>query len=236
MMVKYKRILLKLSGEALMGQYDFGYDPEVLSQVATEIVAVRESGIEVALVIGGGNLFRGKGLEEAGFDRVRGDQMGMLATVMNALAMQDVIQKLGIPCDVMSALGIEQVGEKYSALVAREKLTQGRIVICAAGSGNPYFTTDTAASLRAIELQADILLKATKVDGIYSADPMKNPDATRYDQLHYDNAIDARLAVMDLTAMVMCRDNAMPLCVFNMFDKGALTGVLAGESVGTLVN
>jgi len=235
-MSNYKRILLKLSGEALMGQYDFGYDPAVLSQVAKEIVAVQQSGIEVALVIGGGNVFRGQGLEEAGFDRVRGDQMGMLATVMNALAMQDVIQKLGVACDVMSALGIEQVGEKYSALAARDKLNQGRIVICAAGTGNPYFTTDTAASLRAIELQADLLLKATKVDGIYSADPMKNPDATRYDQLHYDDAIDQRLGIMDLTAMVMCRDNTMPLCVFNMFEDGALTDVLAGKAIGTMVN
>ena len=234
-MSKYKRILLKLSGEALMGKYDFGYDPDVLSQVAQEIVAIQKSGVEVALVIGGGNLFRGKGLEEAGFDRVRGDQMGMLATVMNALAMQDVIQKLGAKCDVLSALGIEQVGEKYAALSARDKLSQGRIVICAAGSGNPYFTTDTAASLRAIELKADILLKATKVDGIYDSDPMKNPDAKRYDKLHYDDAINDRLGVMDLTAMVMCRDNNMPLCVFNMFDDGALTGVLNGKPVGTTV-
>ena len=234
-MTKYKRILLKLSGEALMGQYDFGYDPKVLSQVAKEVVDIQKSGVEVALVIGGGNLFRGQGLEEAGFDRVRGDQMGMLATVMNALAMQDVIQKLGVDCDVMSALGIEQVGEKYAALSARDKLSQGRIVICAAGSGNPYFTTDTAASLRAIELKVDLLLKATKVDGIYDADPMKNPDAKRYDQLHYDDAINDRLGVMDLTAMVMCRDNNMPLCVFNMFDDGALTGVLNGEPVGTTV-
>jgi uridylate kinase len=235
-MLKYKRILLKLSGEALMGQYEFGYDPAVLTQVAKEIIAVQKSGIEIALVIGGGNVFRGKGLEAAGFDRVRGDQMGMLATVMNALAMQDVIQKLGVACDVLSALAIEQVGEKYSALNAREKLKQRRIVICAAGSGNPYFTTDTAASLRAIELQADLLLKATKVDGIYNADPMKNPDAIRYDQLHYDDAIDQRLGVMDLTAMIMCQDNNMPLCVFNMFDEGALTAVLTGKKIGTMVS
>jgi len=234
-MAKIKRILLKLSGEALMGQYDFGYDPKVLSRVAKEIVAVQKTGVEIALVIGGGNLFRGQGLEEAGFDRVRGDQMGMLATVMNALAMQDVIQKMGVECDVLSALGIEQVGEKYSALSARAKLSEGRIVICAAGSGNPYFTTDTAASLRAIELQADLLLKATKVDGIYDSDPMKNSDAKRYDKLQYDDAINDRLGVMDLTAMVMCRDNNMALCVFNMFDEGALTGVLNGESVGTTV-
>lgn len=230
-----KRILLKLSGEALMGQYDFGYDPAVLSRVAKEVVAVQQSGVEVALVIGGGNLFRGQGLEDAGFDRVRGDQMGMLATVMNALAMQDVIQKLGANCDVLSALGIEQVGEKYAALSARAKLSEGRIVICAAGSGNPYFTTDTAASLRAIELRADLLLKATKVDGIYDTDPMKNADAKRYDQLQYDDAINDRIGVMDLTAMVMCRDNNMPLCVFNMFDEGALTAVLNGEAVGTMV-
>lgn len=232
---KYKRILLKLSGEALMGESDFGIDPEILNRVAAEIVELRQAGIEVALVIGGGNLFRGAGLAKAGYDRVRGDQMGMLATVMNALAMQDAIEKHDVECDVLSALGIEQVGEKYSALLARERLSQGRVVICAAGTGNPYFTTDTAASLRAIELKADLMLKATKVDGIYTADPMKDPEAVRYDRLAYEEAIRKELGVMDLTAMVMCRDNKMPVCVFDMFASGALFAILRGQTVGTLV-
>lgn len=234
--IQYKRILLKLSGEALMGEQDFGINPNILNRVAAEIVELQKQGIEIALVIGGGNLFRGAGLAKAGYDRVRGDQMGMLATVMNALAMQDAITKLGADCDILSALAIEQVGEKYSALVARQRLTEGRVVICAAGTGNPYFTTDTASSLRAIELQADLMLKATKVDGVYDADPMQNPDAKRYDALHYDEAIGKELGVMDLTAMVMCRDNKMPVCVFDMFAEGALLAVLQGDqAVGTLV-
>ncbi|KAG1658078.1 Elongation factor Ts [Nymphon striatum] len=195
----YKRILLKLSGEALMGQYDFGIDSDVLAQTASEVVKQQNSGTQVALVIGGGNIFRGAGLAQGGIDRVSADQMGMLATVMNALAMQDAIKKLG-------------------------------------GTGNPYFTTDTAASLRAIEIEADLLLKATKVDGIYDSDPMKNPDAKRYDQLGFDEAIAKELGVMDLTAMVLCRENKMPLCVFNMFETGALDKIVNGDKLsGTLV-
>lgn len=232
---KYKRVLLKLSGEALMGSLDFGIDPTILHRMAAEIVELQQAGVEVALVIGGGNLFRGAGLAKAGYDRVRGDQMGMLATVMNALAMQDALEKHQVSCDVLSALGIEQVGEKYSALLARERLAKGHVVICAAGTGNPYFTTDTAASLRAIELQADLMLKATKVDGIYTADPLKDPNAVRYDELAYDEAISKELGVMDLTAMVMCRDNQMPVCVFDMFESGALFSILKGQSLGTLV-
>ena len=232
----YKRILLKLSGEALMGQFEFGIDPEVLAQTATEVVKQQKSGTQVALVIGGGNIFRGAGLAQGGIDRVSADQMGMLATVMNALAMQDAIKKQGVNCRVMSALNIDQLGEEYSALKAREFLSEGEVVIFAAGTGNPYFTTDTAASLRAIEIEADLLLKATKVDGIYDSDPMKNPDAKRYDQLGFDEAIAKELGVMDLTAMVLCRENAMPLCVFNMFEAGALGKIINGDKLsGTLV-
>ena len=233
---KYNRILLKLSGEALMGKQDFGIDSEVLAKTASEVVNQKNSGTEVALVIGGGNIFRGAGLAQSGIDRVSADQMGMLATVMNALAMQDAIKKLGINCRVMSGLKIDQLGEEYSAFKAREYLAQGDIVIFAAGTGNPYFTTDTAASLRAIEIQADLLLKATKVDGIYDSDPMKNPDAVRYESLSFNEAVSKELGVMDLTAMVLCRENDMPLCVFDMFEAGALEKIINGDkTTGTLV-
>lgn len=233
---KYKRILLKLSGEALMGQQSFGIDSEVLAKTASEVVKQQQSGTQVALVIGGGNIFRGAGLAQGGIDRVSADQMGMLATVMNALAMQDAIKKLGINCRVMSGLKIDQLGEEYSAFKAREYLEQGDIVIFAAGTGNPYFTTDTAASLRAIEIQADLLLKATKVDGIYDSDPMKNPDAVRYESLSFNEAVSKELGVMDLTAMVLCRENDMPLCVFDMFEAGALEKIINGDkTTGTLV-
>ncbi|MEE9309754.1 MAG: UMP kinase [Cocleimonas sp.] len=233
---EYKRILLKLSGEALMGKQDFGIDSKVLAKTASEVVKQQQSGTQVALVIGGGNIFRGAGLAQGGIDRVSADQMGMLATVMNALAMQDAIKKLGINCYVMSGLKIDQLGEEYSALKAREYLSQGDIVIFAAGTGNPYFTTDTAASLRAIEIQADLLLKATKVDGIYDSDPMKNPDAVRYESLSFNEAVSKELGVMDLTAMVLCRENNMPLCVFDMFEAGALEKIINGDkAIGTLV-
>ncbi len=233
---KFKRILLKLSGEALMGKFDFGIDPEILSQTANEVVMQQKAGTQVALVIGGGNIFRGAGLAQGGIDRVSADQMGMLATVMNALAMQDAIKKLEVNCRVMSALKIDQLGEEFSAHKAREFLAKGETVIFAAGTGNPYFTTDTAASLRAIEIQADLLLKATKVDGIYDCDPMKNKDAKRYDQISYAEAISKELGVMDLTAMVLCRENRLPLGVFNMFEKGALAKIVDGDkSTGTLI-
>ncbi len=233
---EYKRILLKLSGEALMGQQNFGIDSNVLAQTAAEVVNQQKSGTQIALVIGGGNIFRGAGLAQGGIDRVSADQMGMLATVMNALAMQDAIKKLGVNCRVMSGLKIDQLGEEFSAIKAREYLSQNDIVIFAAGTGNPYFTTDTAASLRAIEIQADLLLKATKVDGIYDSDPMKNPDAKRYDQLSFKEAVAKELGVMDLTAMVLCRENKMPLCVFNMFEAGALEKIVGGDrATGTLV-
>ncbi len=230
-----QRVLLKLSGEALMGRFDFGIDPDILKQTATDVAKEQKKGVELALVIGGGNIFRGAGLAQSGIDRVNADQMGMLATVMNALAMQDAIIKQGVKCHVMSALAIDQVGEPYSAMQARDYLANGDVVIFAAGTGNPYFTTDTAASVRAIEIQADLLLKATKVDGIYDSDPEKNKDAKRYDTLSYDEAISLELGVMDLTAMVLCRENKMSLGVFKLFDKGALSAIIAGESVGTRV-
>ena len=232
---RFRRILLKLSGEALLGNQDSGIDPEILFRVAAEALEVQQSGVQVAIVIGGGNLFRGAGLAEKGMDRVRGDQMGMLATVMNSLAMQDAIEKLGGQCRIMTALGIDQIGERYAAHQARRYLESGNVVICAAGTGNPFFTTDTAASLRAVELQCDLLLKATKVDGIYDADPKKNPAAKRFDRLSFSDAIQRQLGVMDLTAMVMCRDNKLPLGVFDMFAPGALAAIVRGESVGTLV-
>lgn len=230
-----KRILLKLSGEALQGSQESGIDPKILQRVASEVAEASKSGIQVALVIGGGNLFRGAGLAAAGMDRVRGDKMGMLATVMNAIAMQDCLSNLDVRCDIMGGLGIDSVCERFDAHETRRRLEQGHVVICAAGTGNPFFTTDTAASLRAVELQADLLLKATKVDGIYTADPAKDPSATRYDVLNFDQAINERLGVMDLTAMVMCRDNQLPLRVFDMFAAGALSAILRGEAVGTLV-
>ncbi|RVU86014.1 UMP kinase [Leucothrix sargassi] len=230
-----KRILLKLSGEALMGDMDFGLDPEILKQTAAQIVEQQQAGIQVAVVIGGGNIFRGEGLVKGGINKVSADQMGMLATVMNALAMQDALHKQGVSCRVMTAMSIDSLGEGFSADKARRYLNDGEIVIFAAGTGNPCFTTDSAASLRAIEIEADLLLKATKVDGIYNADPKKDASAVRYDKLTFDDAIGQRLAVMDTTAMVLCRENNMPMRVFNMFDTGALAAIMDGKQVGTLV-
>ncbi len=232
---KYKRILLKLSGEALMGSGDYGIDPQVISRVAAEIHGIVQAGTELGVVIGGGNIFRGAGLAAGGMDRVTGDHMGMLATVINALAMQDALEKQGSACRVMSALAIHQVCEDYIRRRAIRHLEKGRVVIFAAGTGNPFFTTDSAASLRAIEIGADILLKATKVDGVYNADPVTHPDATRYDILNYDEAISKKLAVMDATALVLCRDQNLPLRVFDLHEEGNLTRVVNGEAIGTLV-
>ncbi len=232
---KYKRILLKLSGEALMGDDDFGIDTKVLKKVATEIVDLQKQGVEIGLVIGGGNIFRGAGLAQSGIDRTRADQMGMLATVMNSLAMQDQCIKLGVECMVLSALNLDQACESYSAQRARNHLSKGRLVIMAAGSGNPYFTTDTAASLRALEINADLLLKGTKVDGVYDSDPMKNPDAKRYDTISYSEAISKELGVMDLTALVLCRENSMPMQVYNLFEAGKLSAIISGQSSGTRI-
>ncbi|PID45729.1 MAG: UMP kinase [Proteobacteria bacterium] len=230
-----KRILLKLSGEALMGGFDFGFDADMLQQTARQVAEQRKQGVQIALVIGGGNIFRGAGLAKSGINRVSGDQMGMLATVMNALAMQDALHKQGVRCRVMTAMNIDGVGEGFSAEAARRYLEQGEVVIFSAGTGNPCFTTDSAASLRAIEIQADLLLKATKVDGVYDKDPVKYADAVRYDTISYDDAIEQRLAVMDLTAMVLCNENGMPMRVFNMFESGALAAIVDGENIGTLV-
>lgn len=231
----YKRILLKLSGEALMGEGDYGIEPAVIATMAADIQAVLRQGVQVGLVIGGGNIFRGAGLAAKGMDRVTGDHMGMLATVINALAMQDTLEAMGVPARVMSALEMDQVCESYVRRRALEHLQAGRVTIFAAGTGNPFFTTDSAASLRAIEIGADVMLKATKVDGVYDADPMTNPDATRYEQLTFDMAIEQKLAVMDTTALVLCRDHNLPVRVFNMHQPGNLARVIDGEAVGTLV-
>ena len=231
----YRRILVKLSGEALMGDSDYGIDPAFLKRLASEIASVRELGVEVAVVIGGGNLFRGAGLARAGMDRVTGDQMGMLATVMNSLALQDALESIGVFVRVLSAVRINQVCEDYIRRRAVRHLEKGRVCIFAAGTGNPFFTTDTAASLRAIEIEADLLLKATKVDGIYDSDPVVNPTARRYDRLTFDQVLDGRLNVMDATAIVLCRDNHLPLRVFDLNDAGALVRVARGDDVGTLV-
>ena len=230
-----KRILLKLSGEALLGGMDYGVDPATINRIAAEIRDVREMGIQVAVVIGGGNIFRGAGLAEAGMDRVTGDHMGMLATVMNALAMQDALEKLGVHARVMSALEIHEVCEDYIRRRAMRHLEKSRVVLLAAGTGNPFFTTDTAASLRAIEIGADLLLKATKVDGVFSADPMTHPDAERYQSLSFEKVLRDNLAVMDATAVVMCRDNRLPMRVFNIHNKGDLLRIMHGEDIGTLV-
>ncbi|HEY2346484.1 MAG TPA: UMP kinase [Xanthomonadaceae bacterium] len=233
---QFRRILLKLSGEALMGREDYGIDPEVIGRLAREIIEAQQAGVEVGLVIGGGNIFRGAGLAAGGMDRVTGDHMGMLATVMNALAMQDSLEKLGSKVRVMSALKINEVCEDFIRRRAIRHLEKGRIVIFAAGTGNPFFTTDSAAALRAVELGADLLLKATKVDGVYDKDPKKNADAVRYDQLGYEEVIARNLQVMDTAAIALCRDHDMPLRIYDMTRAGNLMRILQGETVGTLVH
>lgn len=232
---KYQRILLKLSGEALMGEQNFGIDPQVLTYVSQEVKRQIDKGIQVAIVIGGGNIFRGVGLAASGMDRVAGDHMGMLATVINSLALQDSLEKNGVPARVMSALPIHQVCEDYIRRRAIRHLEKSRVVIFAAGTGNPFFTTDSAASLRGIEIEADVVIKATKVDGVYSADPVKDPSATLYHNLTFDEVLDKKLNVMDATAIVLCRDHQMPIRVYNMIKEGALDKVLNGEQEGTLV-
>jgi uridylate kinase len=231
----YRRILLKLSGEALMGGGEFGIDPEVISRLAGEVGDLAEAGVEVALVIGGGNIFRGAGLAAAGMDRVTGDHMGMLATVINALAMQDALERIEVPTRVMSALKINQVCEDYIRRRAIRHLEKGRVIILAAGTGNPFFTTDSAASLRAVEIGADLLIKATKVNGVYSADPVTHPEAVFYERLTYNQALREDLQVMDATAIVLCRDNHIPMRVMNIYETGALMRLIGGESVGSLV-
>lgn len=233
---RYRRVLLKLSGEALMGELDYGIQPAVIQRIAREIAAVRETGVEVAIVIGGGNIFRGEGLARSGMDRVTGDHMGMLATVMNALAIQDALEAQNVFARVMSALRVNAVCEDYIRRRAIRHLEKGRVIILAAGTGNPFFTTDTAASLRAIEIGADILLKATKVDGVYDSDPKTNPSAKRFDTVSYDQVLNDKLAVMDATAIVMCRDNKLPLRVFDLTRANALYEALTGKRVGTVVS
>lgn len=233
--INYKRVLLKLSGEALMGELDYGIDAEMLKRVASEITEVVNMGIEVALVIGGGNIFRGAGLVQSGIDRVTGDHMGMLATVINSLAMQDALEKQGMSCRVMSAIKINRMCEEYVQRRAIRHLEKGRIVIFAAGIGNPFFTTDTAGCLRAVEIGADSVLKATKVDGVYDSDPAKNPDAVRYKSLSFDDVLDKNLQVMDATAIVLCRDNNLPLRIFNLNEVGALPAAMKDKTIGTTV-
>ncbi len=231
----YGRILLKLSGEALLGGSQYGIDPSVLSRLATEVKEVSDLGVQIAIVIGGGNIFRGAGLAASGMDRVTGDHMGMLATVINSLALQDALERIGQEVRVMSAIAIHDVCEEYIRRRALRHLEKNRIVVLAAGTGNPFFTTDSAASLRAIEIGADIVFKATKVDGIYSADPSLHADAVKYDQLGYDEVIERKLAVMDTAAIALCREQKMPLRVFDMNIPNALLEIVNGGQIGTLV-
>jgi uridylate kinase len=233
---KYKRILLKLSGEALTGSESFGIDPKVLDSMALAIGQLVGIGVQVGLVVGGGNLFRGAALQKAGLDRVTGDHMGMLATVMNALAMRDALERSNIATRVMSAIPMSGVVDHYDRRKAVRALVDGDVVIFAAGTGNPFFTTDSAACLRGIEIDAELVLKATKVDGVYSADPMKDPDAIRYDNLSYDEVLGKKLEVMDLTAICLCRDHQMPLRVFAMEKAGALLSIVRGGSEGTSIS
>jgi len=232
---KYKRILLKLSGEALTGEADFGIDPKVLDRMAVEVGQLVGLGIQIGMVIGGGNLFRGAALHSAGMERVTGDHMGMLATVMNALAMRDALERANIPTRVMSAIPMSGVVEHYDRRTAIRHLRAGDVVIFSAGTGNPFFTTDTAACLRGIEIDADLILKATKVDGVYSADPVTNPDAIKFDKLSYDDIIEKKLGVMDLTAICLSRDHKIPIKVFNMGKPGALLDNVMGRPDGTLI-
>lgn len=230
-----KRLLLKLSGEALAGDGEFGIDPRVLERLAEEIRPILKRGIQLAIVLGGGNLFRGAALQQAGMDRVTGDHMGMMATVMNGLAFRDVLRSQGIPARVLSAFEIASVADGYSRDRALESLDEGRVVIFVAGTGSPFFTTDSAACLRGIEIRADMVIKGTKVDGVYSADPKLDPSAERFDSLSYDEVIARDLKVMDLTAICLCRDHDMPLVVFDMNEAGVLTRLIDGEKVGTRI-
>lgn len=232
----YQRILLKLSGEALLGKEDYGIDPAIIGRIAREIQEVLNTGVQIAIVIGGGNIFRGAGLAQSGIDRVTGDHMGMLATLMNSLALQDAMERVGVDARVMSAISVHDVCEDYIRRRATRHLEKGRVVIIAGGTGNPFFTTDTAAALRAIEIGADIVLKATKVDGVYSADPNIVKDAQLYVSLTYDQVIEGKLGVMDANAIVLCRDQGMPIRVFNVFGRGNLMKIVMGDEVGTLVH
>jgi uridylate kinase len=236
MLPKYKRVLLKLSGESLMGTKNFGLDPEVLSRYANEIKQVIETGVQVAIVIGGGNIYRGMNEAETGIERAQGDYMGMLATVINGMALQSALDKVGVLTRLQSAIKMEQIAEPYIRRRAIRHLEKGRVVIFGAGTGNPYFTTDTAGSLRAVEIKADIILKGTRVDGIYTADPEKDPTATKYENISYADCINKNLKVMDMTAFTLCMENEMPIVVFDMNKTGNLQSVVIGEKTGTLVS
>ena len=234
--MQYKRILLKLSGEALMGKEKYGIDPKKLTDYANEINEITTLGVEVAIVIGGGNIYRGIQSEGAGFDRVQGDYMGMLATIINGMALQSALEKIDIQTRLLTAIKMEQIAEPYIRRKAIRHLEKGRVVILGGGTGNPYFTTDTAATLRAIEIEADVILKGTRVDGIYTADPEKDETAKMYDSISFDEVYKKELKVMDMTAFTLCRENNLPIKVFNMNQNGNLRKVCAGEKVGTLVN
>lgn len=233
--MKYKRILLKLSGESLMGDEQYGIDPKRLKQYTDEIMAIKEMGIEIAIVIGGGNIFRGVQAEGSGIERVQGDYMGMLATVINGMALQSALESAGLYTRLMSGIKMEQVCEPFIRRRAIRHLEKGRIVIFGAGIGNPYFTTDSTASLRAIEIQADVVLKGTRVDGVYTADPEKDPDATRYSELSFQEAYEKNLNIMDMTAFTLCQENNLPIIVFDMNKPGNLKDLMLGESAGTLI-
>jgi uridylate kinase len=233
--MKYKRILLKLSGEALMGGKQFGIDHAVLAQYAEEVKAVSNAGVQIAIVIGGGNIFRGIQAAEGGMDRVQGDYMGMLATVINSMALQSALEMIGVDTRLQSAIKMEEICETFIRRKAVRHLEKGRVVIFGAGTGNPYFTTDTAATLRGIEVEADIILKGTRVDGIYDTDPEKNKNAVKYETLSFTEAYEKNLSVMDMTAFTLCKENKLPILVFNMNTKGNLMNVVKGEKVGTLV-
>lgn len=233
--VRYRRVLLKLSGEALMGSRSFGIDPEVVRTLSDEIGAVHGLGVELALVVGGGNIFRGVSAASAGIDRVSGDNMGMLATLINSLALQDQLEKHGVQTRVLSALEMRQVAEPFIRRRAIRHLEKGRVVILAAGTGNPYFTTDSAAALRALEIKAEVLLKATKVDGIYDADPVKEPAARRYERVSYQEVLERGLRVMDAAAISLCRENGLPIIVFNIRQEGNIRRVILGEPIGSVV-
>jgi len=233
--MKYKRILLKLSGEALMGEQQYGIDPDRLAMYAAEVKSVVDLGVQVAIVIGGGNIFRGMQGAAKGMDRVQGDYMGMLATVINSMAIQAEIEKQGMPTRLLSGIAIDPIAESMSRRKAIEYLTEGKVVIIAAGTGNPFFTTDTASALRAIEIQADVIMKGTRVDGIYTADPEKVKDAVKYETITYNEAYEKNLSIMDLTAFTLCRENKLPILVFNMNKPGNLLRVVQGENIGTVV-
>ncbi len=236
MLPKYSRVLLKLSGESLMGDRNFGLDPKMLAQYANDIKSIIEIGVQVSIVIGGGNIYRGMNESETGIERAQGDYMGMLATVINGMALQAALEKCGVKTRLMSAIKMEQIAEPYIRRRAIRHLEKDRVVIFAAGTGNPYFTTDTAGALRAVEIQANVILKGTRVDGIYDSDPEKNPDAVRYDKISFAEAINKGLKVMDMTAFTLCQENNLPIIVFDMNTPGNLLEVVNGKHMGTIVN